>query len=134
MGATQGATHTIVREAVELLLRLGLDSYTPEILAREVDRPTVSPYAGCQVRLARVQHTVVGPQEWPCIRHVAAIYNCGPDEIMAYGKVTYDECRLRMIELEICVNGRLAISRTVRVKPDGMLVPDGMPDGFDPYA
>lgn len=124
---------SVVREAAEMLLRLGAESYAPEIVADEGDKLQVSPFAGEQVKLKHLQHTTVGPHELPCDRHVAAVFDYYRHEIMVYALVNYGEDGPRKVELSIYINGQFVIHRKVYVR-QGQFVPVGMPVGFDPTA
>ena len=118
------------RQAVELLLRLGSDSYHPDIIAENRGLVGVSPLAGQEITSKLVDGMCVGPVMAASNFHVTMRLLCNGREVEAYCTVTSDARRIQLIQASVYVDGLWATHRNLSVFRDGRLDPWGTPEGF----
>lgn len=132
---------TTAAAAVDLLLRVGPESFTQKFLDDLTSNTSVSPLAGTVFQTRLLESMCVGSSYPPANMHV--LLRLGMDDclIEAYCLVTCQDHDPREIDVSLYVDGEFVLHRKVAVKPDGTLRPEGMPPelrfadpGFQPLV
>jgi hypothetical protein len=120
------------RRAVELLLKMGRESYRADIIEQEGRRLSVSPLAGQQIITQLGDGMCVGPSARTALYHVTMTLICLGREVQAYCSVSGDNHGCRLVQACVYVDGQYVIRRNVSVMRNGSLEPWGTPTEYTP--
>jgi hypothetical protein len=117
------------REAAELVLGLGRDSYRPDILEQKGDKLLISPLAGQIIETQLIEAMQVGPSSGAGNYHITMSLTCDGHFVQAYCMTAVDSRSVCMVEVYLYVDGQYVVHRVVSVAPSGFLEAYGAPPG-----
>lgn len=130
MAVTRENVENVAQRAVEMILALGLESYSQDI--RDEDSTLVaSPFAAQAVLdITEQRRMIVGPRLGMGTYRVVSALVCNGFAVESYCEVSCDDIRPGLVIVTVYF-GNESVRRNVSVKRNGALDPWGMPKGFD---